>query len=292
MNRGNVLGIFGMSARVNSTRPGTSSQPQAAVSVTNRVSQVITVRRGGHGQRRAGVLAGLGAEPAQELLGVLAVQLGQVGDLRMRPGHPGHQPAQRVAGVTDGLRPVQVRVQVQPQVALDDGPDLRRSPRRGEPVAPRCRRRPGRRGAGRPGRCGTAARARRAAGRSQWRSRPWPDPAAAPAAAGSGVELAQRFEPQPGGERLDRRTQLVEIVDAQRGTTRTPASLAGASGSGGQAAALTSGMSSARRVEITENSASAPNTWKTACRHSSRRPAAPGDSGSGRLGPAAARRFE
>jgi hypothetical protein len=43
---------------------------------------------GGHGQRRAGVPAGLGAEPAQKLLGVLAVQLPEVGDLRVGRSEP------------------------------------------------------------------------------------------------------------------------------------------------------------------------------------------------------------
>lgn len=75
-------------------------------------------------------------QPAQELLGVLAAQLRQVGELRVRLGEPDQQPAQRVAGVPDGLRPVQVRLQPQAQVALDDGGDRRRSRNGHQPSRP------------------------------------------------------------------------------------------------------------------------------------------------------------
>ena len=64
-------------------------------------------------QRSTGLLIGLRAEPAQELFGVLAVQLGEAGHLRVCLRHPGDQPAQRVAGVAHGLRSVEVGVQVQ-----------------------------------------------------------------------------------------------------------------------------------------------------------------------------------
>ena len=47
-------------------------------------------------ERGTGVLAGLGGEPAQELLGVFAVQLSQAGHLRVSLDNPGHQPAQRI----------------------------------------------------------------------------------------------------------------------------------------------------------------------------------------------------
>jgi hypothetical protein len=57
-------------------------------------------------------LVGLGAEPAQEPFGVLAVQVSQVGHIRMRLVHPVHQTPQGVAGVPSGLWPVEVGVQV------------------------------------------------------------------------------------------------------------------------------------------------------------------------------------
>ena len=89
-----------------------------------------------HAQRCAGVLACLGAEPAQELFGVFAVQVGQAGHLGVRRGHPGHQTTKGVAEVPHGLRPVEVGLQVQPQVAVQHGADPRRREVRHQVVDP------------------------------------------------------------------------------------------------------------------------------------------------------------
>jgi hypothetical protein len=102
-----------MSPRVNSTRAGTSSQAPGGGLGHEPGDQGDYGSSEADAQRSAGLLVGLGAEPAQELLGVLAVQVGQAGYLRMRLDHPGHQAAQRVAGVAHGLWRVEVGVQVQ-----------------------------------------------------------------------------------------------------------------------------------------------------------------------------------
>ena len=88
MNRGSVLGVFGMS-RADEQHPAGHVVPLPGGGLVDEPGQQSDHRAaGGHGQRRAGVLAGLGAEPAQELLGVLAVQLVEVGDLRVGRGEP------------------------------------------------------------------------------------------------------------------------------------------------------------------------------------------------------------
>jgi len=173
-------------------------------------------------QRNAGVLAGLRAEPAQELFGMLAVQVCQAGHLGMRLGHPGYQPPERVAGVAHGLWPVEVGLQVQPQVALEHGTDLRRREIRCEMVDPRAGVDP----AGRrlldladveqqhvyrvqPG----DRRVQVPVGHLGW----WPRIRC------SGVELAQRIEPQPGSEPVDRLPEFDQIIHAEHGQVRVAA---------------------------------------------------------------------
>ena len=63
-------------------------------------------------------------------------QLGQRDDLRVGLGQPDQHAAQRVTGVPDGLGPVQVGLQLQLEVALDDGADRWRCRRGDHAVGP------------------------------------------------------------------------------------------------------------------------------------------------------------
>ena len=131
MNRGSGLAIFGMSARENSPCRDVVPAPGGGLG-HEPGDQRDNASPIGDAQRSARLLVRLCAEPAQELFGMLAVQVGQVGILRMRLDYPGHQATQRVTGVPHGLRPVEVRVQVHAQVTLNDCSDLRRRVGRGD----------------------------------------------------------------------------------------------------------------------------------------------------------------
>lgn len=158
--------------------------------------------------------AGLLAEPAQELLGVLAVQLLEVGDLGVRAGQPVHQSAQCVAGMTDGLRSVEVRSQVQPEVPLDHGTDPRRCLRRREVIG--------------PGSCIDASGGcpvdladveQQDLHGMHPRDR---GPEVIPGrirlvcnASGARVEISQRIHVETGGEPVNGRAEFVQVVDGQ-----------------------------------------------------------------------------